>query len=378
MALKYQPGSLEKNLCHLDRGAQSVGTLATWLSFYTDDAAVVMEEWMELFKKRNKNEEEEEEDSATDNELINLLFLFHELVVLTRAKPKSYKAAFEKNLPEVTSTCTSKAVQYELRKLLDVWTSQDIISKDIVEEIRTTLNIAPYGAPNCTSAIPELMQTSKLIEEVSESKERLFSTSRKRKKCSDMTEYRTILHSEMKDIDGVQRAYNKLNTYVKEHVLTKLTATLQQQEDEVKSILKIVTSMQQPKEAPREETRADQNASPVPQIEELTMTFEKGQRIVYRKGEPTEARGVVVLVDVSTSPFSYQVRLDDGKERFTEATHLVPDVKEDEELADLFNAKPVEDVAVEEDPCEAVKWKDILEPCVLRIIDGFSESVDSV
>eukprot|EP01059_Diplonema_ambulator_P000940 TRINITY_DN10730_c0_g1_i4.p1 TRINITY_DN10730_c0_g1~~TRINITY_DN10730_c0_g1_i4.p1 ORF type:complete len:381 (+),score=109.28 TRINITY_DN10730_c0_g1_i4:349-1491(+) len=380
MALKYQPSSLEANLRHLDRGAQSVGALATWLSFYMDDAAVVVGEWLDLFRRGAKGDEDEEaeEDAAADGVMMNLLFVAHELLVLTKSKPKSYRKSFENCLPAVAAACTSKTVQSTLSKLLDIWASQDIISKKVIDETRTPLNVSPYGDANCTSAIPELVQTSNLIREIAENKEALEIASRKRKRCTDITEYRTMLHAEMKEMDGVQRAYGKLTTYVKEHILSKLTTSLQHQEEEVRHILDIVTGMQESgaRDVPKDEAKTQNAAHPL--RVDTGLVFQRGQKIIYRKGEVNESRGVVVMVDLTTVPCSYQVRLDDGKDRFTEGVYLAPDVEEDEDLLGLFTDRPLADIVAPEDTAEVVKWKEVIEPTVLRVLDAFSESVDSV
>eukprot|EP01063_Lacrimia_lanifica_P040449 TRINITY_DN9167_c0_g1_i2.p1 TRINITY_DN9167_c0_g1~~TRINITY_DN9167_c0_g1_i2.p1 ORF type:complete len:422 (+),score=161.85 TRINITY_DN9167_c0_g1_i2:55-1320(+) len=419
MTATFSAALLEEKLKGLGRAVRSIRATALWLSFYPQDAKEIVGVWRTAFLRHSADyltalggdaaaapPGELQSSSSTScrptYNKCNLMFVAHEVLLLTRRNPGSFAMHFSSVLPEVLTHCPpdDEVLYNELSRLVSIWTELRIFKPEVLAKLQEVTSVPAWGAARCsTSRFPDLVIISDAIAEAEQARRAAAAATRKRKWCAvDETPKR--IEEELRCLEATAEAVRKLQRTVRD-VKTRLTDDVVQADRAAITTIKTKVNELQAKAGPAPGEAPSQSPTPVPDREpsaggdepmqeespsrveapkEQERVFEKGQRVLYR-GRDGQFGGKVVYVDKSIVPYSYQVLLDNGIERFTEASHMFPEgsVEAFVDLEDLFSrfTPPATDIAEKEDDEPDVTWADLLRPAVDAVLDTFSESAAS-
>eukprot|EP01060_Flectonema_neradi_P002816 TRINITY_DN11776_c0_g1_i1.p1 TRINITY_DN11776_c0_g1~~TRINITY_DN11776_c0_g1_i1.p1 ORF type:complete len:374 (+),score=64.16 TRINITY_DN11776_c0_g1_i1:46-1167(+) len=364
----------EDQLQHLDRGVRSISTISNWLSFYAPDAQLISECWVSAV------------ESSSDNEtrMVCLLYVAHEVLMLTRKMPLTFAAEFGKILPKMLPPLCNQHEHPEFLRIIatltKIWKNLHIFPNETSLTLeKLVAAYPPYGTLlNTTTYFPELIQISKQLEESHKVRENFDAVTKRRK--LDPSE--ALMNEELAALEAAADSLRSARKLVSD-VCDTMTDNMKRIESDIQVFkdhkVKVTELLARNASSA---TRIDDILDIAVDQLDVGRTYERGEVVQYRNQGGTH-RATVILVDRSTAPFSYQVRLENGTERFTEASHLKPVHKQDlaDDLDELFPGRA--DKAATPPPIEAddeendVEWNSLITPIAKAVFDAFSVSAAS-
>ena len=209
----FNKSLFEDQLKNLNRGTKSITTLSHWLSFYSAEAQTITECWLKAV----------ESFSEDDTKLVCLLYVAHEVLMLTRKMPLTFASEFGKILPKMLPPLCAQYEHPEFLRIIStltkIWKDSHIFSNETCLTLeKLVAAYPPYGIfLSTTTYFPELIQISKQIEESNKFREILHNTTKRRK--SDTTD--ALISAEITALETAAeslRAARKLVSDVSENM----------------------------------------------------------------------------------------------------------------------------------------------------------------
>eukprot|EP01062_Namystynia_karyoxenos_P066135 TRINITY_DN60140_c0_g1_i1.p1 TRINITY_DN60140_c0_g1~~TRINITY_DN60140_c0_g1_i1.p1 ORF type:complete len:445 (+),score=152.50 TRINITY_DN60140_c0_g1_i1:72-1337(+) len=334
--LDFRPELLLQRLPRLDRSANSICTIARWLSFYAQSEAIAVADGWVIAGNH---------DSGDPERLLCLLYVAHELLLITADSPhrQSIVDAFGRLecIPSALSAWiaglgpSGDELRREAGRLALIWKQRQLLPQSIVSAVEGVAGpTAASALLTCPSSYPELVAVSKRMAVAVEAHAAADSAvKRRRHNQQDGLPCRPAdLRAEMqllRQADTAQRELGDAAGLVTSRLQAE-SERITQRQAELQRILGVLGPLERKWQArraaagaaavgSRRSAKRKQDREAGDRLPTDGPLFAKGDRVWYLRDK---CEVEVLHVEHQLQPVSYTVLLPSGGERSIEEIHL--------------------------------------------------------